>query len=191
VADNAFSDIHHILGHCYLSSWASCDVASFIWLALGRGVTRSKRRAMQYCRKAADNGYPGSCDQLASLMYSDTPHAREVGHVAEAAGVAMSAGVMEDHDVPPDVMTSVVHWLRKAGCHPVLKLNELRREALEGARYCHNDGCEVVGHLRDFKRCPLCRTARYCGEACQKIDWTSGGHKAACGTSAFNQSDKI
>ena len=46
-------------------------------------------------------------------MYRD-PYAREAGHVVEAAGVAPSAGVMEGHDVPPDVLTDVV-WLRKVG----------------------------------------------------------------------------
>ena len=45
-------------------------------------------------------------------------------------------------------------------------------------------GCEVVGHLKDFKVCPQCKTARYCGDACQKQDWTTGGHKKTCGTYA-------
>jgi len=55
-------------------------------------------------------------------------------------------------------------------------------EPLKGAKYCCNDGCEVVGHLKDFKVCPQCKTARYCGGACQKEDWTTGGHKTTCGT---------
>ena len=96
----------------------------------------------------------------------------------EAAGVATSAGVMEGHDVPADVLASVVHWLRKGG-HNV---DAFRRMALEGSDYCYNDGCEVVGHLKDFKFCPQCKTVRYCGDACQKQDWTTGGHKATCGT---------
>jgi hypothetical protein len=29
---------------------------------------------------------------------------------------------------------------------------------------------------------PQCKTARYCGDACQKQDWTTGGHKEKCGT---------
>jgi hypothetical protein len=48
-------------------------------------------------------------------MYMDLPYAREVGHAGEAAGVATPAGVMEGHDVSPDVLTSVVYWLRKGG----------------------------------------------------------------------------
>jgi hypothetical protein len=40
----------------------------------------------------------------------------------------------------------------------------------------------VIGHLKEFKVCPQCKTARYCGDACQKLDWHSGGHKATCGT---------
>ena len=47
----------------------------------------------------------------------DLPYAREVGHVEEAAGVATSAGVMEGHDVPPDVLTGVVHCGRGGMIH--------------------------------------------------------------------------
>jgi len=92
---------------------------------------------------------------------------------------------MEGHDVPPDVLTGVAHWLRGGG-HVDLAgpLDDLRKIALEGFKYCYNEGCEVVGHLKDFKVCPQCKTARYCGDACQKHDWTTGGHKATCGTFA-------
>ena len=161
-------------------------MASMICQALGRGVTRSKRQAMRCKRKAAENGHTKSCLQLASAMYIDEPYAREVGLVGVAAGVATSAGVMEGHDVPPEVVTGVLHWLRK-GCvtdqrNPLGALEMLRRIAMEGAKYCCNDGCEVVGQLKDIKVCPQCKTTRYCGDACQKEDWTTGGHKLACGT---------
>ena len=135
-------------------------------------------------RKAAENGYDDTCLKLANAMYKDLPYAREVGHVEEAARVATSAGVMEGHDVPADVLTSVVHWLRKGRIDPVDELNGLRFTALVGGMYCRNDGCEVVGHLKDFKVCPQCKTARYCGAACQNQDWTTGGHKTTCGTFA-------
>jgi len=147
-----------------------------------RGVTRSKRRAMQWCRKAADLGNVEACLQLAEDLYADQPYAREIGHAGEAAGVATS--IMAGHDVPPDVLAGVVHWLRKMGMgQPGIgaKLDALRKEALEGGQYCFNEGCEVVGHLKDFKVCPQCKTHRYCGDACQKQDWTTGGHKSACG----------
>jgi len=157
-------------------------VASYICQALGRGVTRSKRRAMQWRRKAAENGHAEACLLLATCMYGDRPYAREVGHVEEAAGSATSAGITEGHDVPPDVMSGVVHWLRKGGHDPVVRLDVFRRMELEDAAYCRNDGCEVVGHLKEFKVCPLCKTVRYCGDACQKQDWNAGGHKEKCGT---------
>ena len=163
---------------------ASHDVASNICLALGRGVMRSKRRAMQWLRKTAENGHAHACLRLAAHMYGDQPYARDVGHVVEAAGVATSAGVTEGHDVPPDVLTSVVHWLRKGGHDPIAQLDVCRRAALEGAPYCRNEGCEVMGLLKDFKVCPQCKTARYCGDACQKQDWNAGGHKGKCGTIA-------
>ena len=115
-------------------------------------------------RKAADCGIAESCLQLASFMYADNPYAREAGHVVEAARVAALAGVMEGHDVPPNVLTSVLHWVRK-GRHvmdPAESLDTLRRIALEGARHCFNENCEVVGHLKEFKVCPQCKNARYC-----------------------------
>ena len=137
---------------------------------------------MRWSRKAADNGDTDACLHLAARMYRDWPYAREVGHVEEAAGVASSAGVMEGHHVPPDVLTGVVYWLRKGGHEPLECLGVCRREALEGAQYCFNHGCEVVGQLKDFKVCPQCKMAPYCGDACQKQDWNAGGHKATCGT---------
>jgi hypothetical protein len=151
------------------------------------GVARSKRRAMQWCRKAADMGFVQSCKALARDMYEDRPHAREVGHVeVEATGVAMSAADMEGHDVPPEVLKSVVHWLQKGcvtgGRTPLDFLEEIRRRAVEGVPYCVNDGCEVVGHRKDFKVYPRCKIARYCSDACQKQDWSE--HKATCGTTA-------
>jgi len=151
----------------------------------GRGVTRSKRRAMHWMRKAAENGRHEASMTLAAFMYMDMPYAREVGHVGEAAGVATPSGVREGHDVPPDVLTGVVYWLQK-GCvtgqyYSSDTLDGYRRRALEGAMYCRNDRCEVVGQLKDFKVCPQCKIARYCGDACQKQDWTAGGHKGLCG----------
>jgi len=139
---------------------------------------------MRWARKAAENGLAQSCLQLAIRMYGDIPYAREVGHVREATGVAASAEFMEGHDVPLDVMAGVVHWLRKGGHDPVVLLESFRQMARDGAPYCCNEGCEVMGHPKDFKVCPQCKIERYCSDACQKQDWTTGGHKAACGTLA-------
>ena len=150
-------------------------------------MTRSKRQAMQWRRKAAENGHADACLKLASFMYADEPYAREVGHVGEAAGVASSAGVMEGHDVPLDVLTGVLHWLRKGGHNTVDNLDWFRRQSLEGDMHCHNAGCEVVGQRKEFKVCPQCKTARYCGAACQTQDWTTGGHKEKCGTFAYHR----
>ena len=161
---------------------ASYDVASIICEALGRGVKRSKQMAMRWLRKAAESGHADSCFRLAARMYADQPYAREVGHMVEASGVTAPAWVTEGHDVPTDVLTSVVHWLQKGGHNPIYMLSSFRRAALVGAKYCQNEGCEVMGLLKDFKVCPQCKHARYCSDACQKEDWTTGGHKLTCGT---------
>ena len=160
-------------------SHASISVECLFSMTLLRGVTRSKQMTMRWMRKAADSGRIGSCMQLANRMYGDWPYARDVGRVEEAAGAAASAGFMDGHDVPADVLADVVFWMQK-GCvtgqyHLSEELHGFRKEALEGARFCANDGCEVVGHLKDFKVCPQCKTARYCGDECQKQDWTTGG----------------
>ena len=133
-------------------------------------------------RKAAESGDAPACSKLAGCMYEDRPYAREVGQVGEAAGVATPARFMEGHDIPSDVLTDVVYWMRKGAHDPIDLLDTLRGVALQGCNYCVNEGCEVVGHLKDFKVCPQCKTARYCGDACQKADWTTGGHKLTCGT---------
>jgi hypothetical protein len=145
-------------------------------------------------------GHAKASSQLAAKMYADTPYAREVGHVGEAtaaqlpAGAATPAGVMEGHDVPPDVLNSVVYWMRKfcnTGQRSKIlseELNGCRNRALLGAKYCANEGCEVEGHLKDFKVCPQCKTARYCGDECQKQDWIAGGHRETCGTGYANWS---
>jgi hypothetical protein len=87
--------------------------------------------------------------------------------------------IMAGHDVPPDVLTSILYWLRKgcasdgvrSDCGSVSEeLERCRKTTLEGSNYCCNDGCEVVGVLKDFKVCPQCKTARYCGAVCQKKD---------------------
>ena len=137
---------------------------------------------MQWLRKAAEKGDAAACFHLAGNMSLDLPLRPRGWARGEAAGVAASPGITEGHDVPLDVLTSMVHWLRKGGHDPVAELDAFRIKALEGAPYCRNEGCEVVGHLRDFKVCPQCKTARYCGATCQKADWTTGGHKALCGT---------
>jgi TPR repeat protein len=160
---------------------ATRDVASSIYQALGLGVTRSKRRTMQYLRKAANLGVAAACSKLARGMYVDSPHAREMGLIVEAPRIAAPAGVTEGHDVPQDVLTSVMHWLQRGLHNPNASLNMLRKYALEGGKYCRNEGCKVVRPLKDFKICPQCKTARYCSDACQKVDWNAGGHKASCG----------
>jgi len=109
---------------------------------------------MRWLRKAAENGDTDSCARVATRMYLDTPYARDVGHVVEAAGVASSAGVMEGHDVPSDVLTSVVYWVQKGGADPLSQLVACRGLALDGYKFCRNGGCEVVGQLKDFKVCP-------------------------------------
>jgi hypothetical protein len=128
-------------------------------MTLLRGVTRSKGLSMRWMRKAAENGDANACSCLAEWMYHDYPYAREIGHVSEAAGVAASSGGVEGHDVPPDVLNDVVHWYRKGGHDPVFDM-QVPQTRVEGSRYCVNEGCEVVGHLKDFKVCPQCKVGR-------------------------------
>ena len=41
-------------------------------------------------------------------------------------------------------------------------------------------GTSASQPARTVKACTGCRTVAYCSPACQKLDWTTGGHKAEC-----------
>jgi hypothetical protein len=44
------------------------------------------------------------------------------------------------------------------------------------SHYCYDDtGCEVMGQLKDFKICPLCKTAWYCASRARNmtINWVA------------------
>jgi len=43
--------------------------------------------------------------------------------------------LMDGHDLPPGILTSVVHWLRKGGHNPVDYLDVFRKAALEVGAY--------------------------------------------------------
>jgi len=79
------------------------------------------QRSLRWTRNAAESGQTPACLKLAACVYADRLYAREVGHVGEAAGVAASAWAPEGHNVPPEVLTDVLHWLRK-GCRQGLEL---------------------------------------------------------------------
>jgi len=114
------------------------------------------------------------------------PPYKTAGYVEDAASFATLIRDRElPHDCPPhDVLASVVHWLQKGGYDTLDTLDVFRFVELEGTTFCRNDGCEIVGLLKDFKVCPQCRTARYrrrrvsetrleCGWAQGKV-WHSG-----------------
>jgi TPR repeat protein len=53
---------------------------------------------MHWLRKAAENGLIRACLRLATDMYMDQNHAREIGHAGAVAALAI---FMEGHNVPP------------------------------------------------------------------------------------------
>ncbi|KAJ7845104.1 hypothetical protein B0H13DRAFT_2363842 [Mycena leptocephala] len=51
----------------------------------------------------------------------------------------------------------------------------------QSERYISSRACDNVKVKRKrFRVCSLCRRRYYCSEDCQRINWTEGGHKAAC-----------
>jgi len=75
-------------------------------------------------------------------MYLDQPYAREVGHVGGGTGVATTAGGIDGHDIPPDVQTGVVFWLRKGQCNlPELLDRQNRVERVSVLLQPHVHGC--------------------------------------------------
>ena len=116
-------------------------------------------------------------------MYGDQPYAREVGHVGEADGVATSAEVIEGHDVPPDVLTGVVHWLRKVGHNPVLKPTSFAEKRWRGVTIATTaQGARLWANCRTSRFARCARPPGTAGDACQKHDWNAGGRKTTCGT---------
>jgi len=63
------------------------------------------------------------------------------------------SGQMASYDVVSTIHRSLVMGQRS----PADELELFRRLSLDGAKYCYNSGCEVVGHRKDFKvgRCRL------------------------------------
>jgi hypothetical protein len=50
-----------------------------------------------------------------------------------------------------------------------------QKQATVGEHKCDAPGCDAPGK----KKCVRCQTARYCGKACQNVDWKA--HKKMCG----------
>jgi hypothetical protein len=159
----------------------------------GRGVTRSKQQSLQNLRRAADLGNLESCHTFATQMYLDMPYARKIGHILPSSVsqslydttsiLATSLINSQRYEVPKDVLISVMVWMHRAKLKPIIAhLHMLRDTACDGGRYCNNPTCIKLGKLQDFKACPLCKTARYCGSECQTIDWNEGRHKFICRT---------
>ncbi|KAJ7065614.1 hypothetical protein C8F01DRAFT_1126228 [Mycena amicta] len=48
-------------------------------------------------------------------------------------------------------------------------------------KMCDNIQCAHHAQEAEFKRCSGCHSTIYCSTACQKTDWTVGGHKKGCG----------
>jgi hypothetical protein len=59
--------------------------------------------------------------------------------------------VVKSHDVPRDVLTGVVYLLRRGEHNQAQMLDLFKHRALNGGEYCQNDGCKVVGQMKDFK----------------------------------------
>jgi len=177
---------------------------------VGRGVVRSKQFALMALRKAAENGKASACTTLARAMYINQPYARTVGLIEDVLAKTMCStdvhtttmanilwgdiehSLGDPNKTPTDgfVYASIVEWFKRAelagaglGTTAFLEMSQI---ASVGDRYCCNVGCEVVGHRQDFKICPKCKFYRCSGSACQKADWTAGGHRDACCTHQSN-----
>jgi len=165
---------------------------------VGRGVPRDRCRMFMWIRREAQLGGSRACFRLARSMYRNDKWARKEGrveHVTSFPNVthtlnSVSRDRHTHHDVPLQVLAEVVYWLQKGDvmevrCHVaeenVSSLHKFRMEALIGETFCFNEACSFQGHMVDFKFCSKCMRAQYCSSACQRADWTTGGHKHTCG----------
>ena len=51
-------------------------------------------------------------------------------------------------------------------------------EKVKGARMCQLCGKSAAAKEKEFKKCSVCRLARYCSRECQLGDWKA--HKKTC-----------
>ena len=150
---------------------------------LGQGVPRSKRKGQLWTRKAAELGATYSAEQCAIALYLNLPYAREDLLVASAP--AVSDQIIEENPmVPASILPSVVYWLSVSrdlttdGLN--VNLRRLQKLAVEGGKFCFNEGCDAKGLLNSFRVCSKCKVCRYCSKKCQEEDWAAG-HKTTCG----------
>nr|GAT46935.1 predicted protein [Mycena chlorophos] len=47
-------------------------------------------------------------------------------------------------------------------------------------KICDNVQCHEMQERRQLKKCTGCEAVSYCSKICQRVDWTSGGHRTAC-----------
>jgi TPR repeat protein len=180
---------------------------SFIHCQGGGYITRDRFKSLEFSRKAADAGVYKACCHLAFGMYLGSKYFRTIGLIDlpspggsswvfiklfEVASALAELYIKDGHDIPKDVMTSILLWLHRGEVKNdsvSQTLNAFKEASTVGSEFCYNDNCTVKGLLKQFKVCPNCRTAHYCSRACQKDDWVE--HKKVCGTFAAKTSMEV
>jgi len=148
------------------------SVTSVSCMQTGRGAMQDYAEAIQWYRKAAEQGHAnGQCNL--GVMYAN------------------GRGVMQDY-------AEAIQWYRKAAEQGVVNaVSALKRlsagpvtsnaspstpKAVAPAtgRVCSNCGIGERGGGAALKPCSRCKVALYCGRECQVKHWKVGGHKAVC-----------
>ncbi|KAJ7058673.1 hypothetical protein C8F01DRAFT_280852 [Mycena amicta] len=83
-----------------------------------------------------------------------------------------------------------VHWIAFIKAvqdrRRILDLTYARLEGiLARHKICDNSECHQMILRRLLQKCAHCQAVSYCSKACQKSDWTNGGHRDACKSYAF------
>ena len=104
------------------------------------------------------------------------------GHVGQAAGVATLAEVIDGHDVPPDILTGVVHWLRKGGHHPLLKPTTGVETRWRGSTLLKRHRVRDCGPTEGLHSLPVVQDRSILRRRVSETGLEIGWRKTTCGT---------
>ena len=79
-----------------------------------------------------------------------------------------------------EVHKCVVAPLKHNSAEEIFAMQGPQRTALQSCNKC----AKKESAIAQFKKCPQCKVAHYCGKECQRVDWKE--HKAACKAAAVD-----
>jgi len=175
-------------------AWAQSDMANSY--VNGRGVRLSYEKAIEYFKKAIQQGDPNAMFQLALMYYQGQGVTKSFGKAIDFftqavkqghASAQYNLGVMFHKGEGVDKSNELARewWIKAAVQDHDLALHSLQHlDTQEGRTTPTILCCSTCGKpktpMRPIKPCKLCHTVQYCGRECQVQHWKQGGHRKEC-----------